>query len=67
MCEKWRRRSILTLWLLVNLPEHALVPVSGLVDALREVGGGRKGGWERAEGKHIFGFALLDLMWANCQ
>lgn len=43
MCEKrWWRRSVLTLWLPVNLPEHALVPVSGLVDALREVAGS---GW----------------------
>lgn len=71
VCEKWRRRSVLTLWLPVNLLEHALVPVSGLVDALGEARGGegrgKMGGWERAEGKHILGFALLELMWANCQ
>lgn len=29
-----RRRGILTLWLPVNLSEHALVPVSGLVHTL---------------------------------
>lgn len=41
MCERRRRRrDVLTLWLLVNLSEHALVPVSGLVHTL---GLGREG------------------------
>lgn len=65
MCETRRRRSILTLWLPVNLPEHALVPVSGLVDTLREVAG--SSGWRR-EGVQKVNISLelhcLDLMWA---